>query len=242
MQKLALTVLAVVLFPLTAAADLSGDFKVTVTDSDGKSTTQTGKIYLDGSPESKDRAVRMELKPEGAKEAMIFLTRPQDKAMYMVMPEAKAYMKMSFDEGLRKAPRAPGQGLAPSDFKTVGSERVNGIKTTVKEAPLHEGEKTTGTIRIYVAPALGNEPIKSEIETDKGMHTESIIENPKTDSLAGNLFTVPAGYTETKLPSLNQMMQGLEKGAQDESGDAAKDQQEKAADDVRRGLRGKLPF
>lgn len=126
----------VLLYPLAAAADLSGDFRVTVTDPDGKSTTQTGRIFIDGTADSKDRTVRMELKPEGAKEAVVFLTRPRDDAMYMVMPEAKAYMKMSFAEGLRKSPRAPGQGLDPADFRTVGRERVNGVQTTVKEAPL----------------------------------------------------------------------------------------------------------
>lgn len=93
-----------------------------------------------------------------------------------------------------------------------------------------------------MAPSLGGEPIKSEVETDKGVKTESVIENPKTGNLPDSLFTVPAGYTETKLPSLSKMMQGLEHGAKDETGDAAKDQQDKAADDMRRSLREKLPF
>lgn len=234
--------IAVVLLPIAAAADLSGDFKVTVTDADGRSTTQTGKIYLSGTPESPDRSVRMELQPEGAREKMVFLTKPKDKAMYMLMPAAKAYMKMSLEEGRSKAPNAPGQDLSPADFKTVGTERVEGRKTIVKEAPMREGEKTTGTIRVYVAPDLGNEPIKSVVESDKGTVATSTISNPDTGSVPDAMFTVPAGYTETKLPSMNKLMDAIGEGAKDESADAAKDQQEKAAEEMRRGLREKLPF
>lgn len=233
---------AVLLLPATAAADLSGDFRVTVTDADGRSTTQTGKIYLSGTPESPDRSVRMELQPEGAKEKMVFLTKPQDKAMYMLMPAAEAYMKMGLEEGKSKAPRAPGQGLSPSDFKTVGTERVEGRKTIVKEAPLREGEKTTGTIRVYIAPDLGNEPIKSVVESDQGTVATSVISNPDAGNVPDAMFTVPAGYTETKLPSMSKMMDALGEGAKDETEDAAKDQQEKAAEEMRRELREKLPF
>lgn len=241
-KAIALAGSAVLLFPLAAAADLSGDLRVTVTDAHGKATTQSGKLYLDGAPESKERTARMELTPAGADEPLVFLTRPQDNAMYMVMPGAKAYMKMSLDEGMQKSPRAPGQGLDPADFKTVGSERVEGRRTIVKEAPIREGEKTTGTIRIYVAPDLGNEPVKSVVENDRGTTATSVISNPKQGELPDSLFAVPSGYAETKLPSLNKMLQGIGEGVEDETEDAAKEQQDKAADEVRKGLRERLPF
>ncbi len=235
MQKFWIALAAVVLFPLSAAADLSGDLRVTTRDPEGKTMTQTGRIYLDGEPDSPRRAMRMELQPEGAPEKMVFLTRPQDEAVYMIMPSSRTYMKMSVEEGREKAPTPPGGGMSPEDFKDVGTERVNGRETVVKEAPIREGEKQVGTVRVYLAPDLKNEPIKSEVRTQEGLTTTTVIENPSTDSVPADLFTLPAGYTEMELPSMSQMMKGMEKGAREE---AEKEAQEEALE----GVRDKLPF
>jgi hypothetical protein len=231
--------------PAVAGADLSGDFHITVRDAQGVTTGQLGKIYLQGSPDSPDRAVRMELRPEGAKNEMVFLSKPAAGQSFMVMPQAKAYVKLD----AAKAPQAPGagKGLKPSDFKTVGTEEVNGIATVVKEAKLHRSDGASlGTARVYVAPDLGGEPVKSVVTTDKGVTTTAVIEHPTTQAVPDDRFRVPAGYTEAKLPSMGKVLEGLGAEAGDE---AAKEgaqekaeQKEKAKQSAKDGLKKLLPF
>lgn len=243
--RLPLFGIVLLFFTGTAYADLSGDYRLTVVDKEGKQeSAQLGKIFLKGESNSPDRAMRMEIAPEGAAESekLVFLTNPKEAAMYMVMPEAKSYMKMSMEEGETKAPKSPGQGYAGTEFKTVGRERLNGIRVIVKEAPLRDGEKTVGTMRVYVAPSLGNEPLKSVLTSDKGGSTTIAIENPKSGNLPDSLFRVPKGYTETKLPSVGEMMNQLGEGAKDDAKGEAQKEKDEAKEKAKKGIRDKLPF
>jgi hypothetical protein len=221
--------------PTLAIADLSGDYAVTVIDQDGAKKTQVGKIFLDGTPKDQERAMRMEISGEEAGQSMVFLTRPQDDTVFMLMPENKTYFSLSMTDATSKAPKAPGEGLEPSDFKEVGKERVNGIQTVVKEAPMMENGKRTGTVRIFTAPSLNDEPIKSEIKSDEGVTTTAVIENPTTKAIPESQFRVPEGYTETKLPSVGKIFEELGK-------DVEKEQKKEAGRGLEERLRKGLRF
>jgi hypothetical protein len=195
------------LFATTAAADLSGDLKVTIRGPDGDEMVQEGRIFLKGDADDKKRPSRVEL-GEGEDE-VIFITRPDEDIGYMVMPPAQSYMRLDLEE-------AEGAGVGDDEvpeeeFTEVGRETVNGHPTTVKEAPIRDpaGEKI-GTARVYFARDLNDEPIKSEMRMDDGTYTETLISNPSTEKLDEKLFTPPEDYAETLVPGLEQLFEGLE--------------------------------
>ncbi len=230
-----------------ALADLSGDLRITVKDKGEEQQVQGGKIYMQGSADDKERNVRVEIDAdekagEAASDAVI-ISRPAENVGYMVFPGMKSYMKMDIESARDKGPNTPGgEGLDPDDFKKIGEEKVGGYDTVVKEAPVLENGKKLGTVTVYLAKDLNDEPLKSVFREEGGRVTETLIENPTTNKLPDDLFTPPAGYSETVLPQIDQLQEELRKEQERAADEAAKEARDNARKEAERSLRDSLPF
>jgi hypothetical protein len=237
-----------------ARADLSGDLTIQSKDPKQRKTLlQKGKVFYDGSATA-PKAIRMEMAAEGDKPGIVFITRPEEQMAYMLLPEAKTYMPLDLKKGGegQKLPEAPGaRSREALQLREVGKATVDGHPTTVRAGPLNDKNgKKVGEMKVYLAKDLDDAPIKSELKLNDGSTTVSTLSNTSTRQLAANLFTPPDSYSETRIPSLDDMSKalgketrkGAEEGAKESADEEAAKARQKEKESVKEGIKKALPF
>jgi hypothetical protein len=165
------------------AIELSAD----MTTSGKGQQTYTSKMYLKGAK------YRMEI--PGQHEYTIM--RQDKNVMWVVMPDQKTFMEMSFDP--KQKPRIEEKQTGEVSRKLIGSENIDGHPTQKYEVTVREGTKTE-KIYQWLATDL-HFPIKTAA-TDGSWSIE--YRNIKT-SAPDSLFEIPAGYQKMSLPAIPGM-------------------------------------
>ncbi|MGD0231140.1 MAG: DUF4412 domain-containing protein [Syntrophorhabdales bacterium] len=169
-----------VLFALAlraGAVELSAD----MVTKDGEQK-QTGKLYVKGNK------YRIEMK-SGSEYAII---RHDKNKSWIVIPEQKAYIEMTFDP--KKKPAIEERQATEGNRKFLGSEVVNGHPTKKYEVAAKAGEPGDPFYQ-WVASDI-NFPIKT---TAVNGNWSIEYRNIKT-SVPDNLFEIPDAYEKISLP------------------------------------------
>lgn len=150
---------------------------------------------------------RRETKTGG--DAMTMIIRQDKKVIWMLMPDANAYMEMGV-----------GQSQDKSDFSEyeieetkVGEEVVNGVKTTKKKVIMtkKDGSKLGG----FWWTTKDDIPVKMDMIAVEGQNKDRIkieLTNLKVGKQDPRLFEIPEGYMNMSrgMPNLKDLMQERE--------------------------------
>jgi Domain of unknown function (DUF4412) len=145
-----------------------------------------GKVYVKGDK------MRNEIQASG--HSIINILRPDQKLVWIIMPEQKAYMEMPINQGTRQQLMTLTE-KQKAKMKKVGSETINGYNCDKYENTMeHQGK----SIKVYtwVAPNLGV-PIRVVAE-DGSFSME--YKDIKPGEVADSLFEAPQGYKKMKMP------------------------------------------
>lgn len=148
----------------------------------------TSKIYM------KDKKFRIELKEQPGCTIM----RQDKNVVWIVMPEEKSYMEMSFDP--TQKPRVDDKFTGEISRKLIGSENINGHTSDKYEVTYKEGNKVQKVYQ-WIAKDI-NFPIKTSA-IDGSWSSE--FKNIKMDKQPDNLFEVPSGYQKMSMPMMPRM-------------------------------------
>ncbi len=144
---------------------------------------QTGKLYVKGNK------YRIDSK-NGSEYAII---RHDKNKSWIVLPEQKAYIEMSFDP--KKKPAIEERQSLDGNRKLLGSETINGHVTKKYEVRVTGGGPGESFYQ-WVAPDI-NFPIKTAAVNGNWSVEYS---NIKT-SVADSLFEIPGTYEKIPMPS-----------------------------------------
>jgi hypothetical protein len=180
--------------------------------------TVTSKVFH---AENKDR---MEMKVQGANNIMI--NRMDKKLAWVLMPDQKMYMETNLEEGKKKSNDINNCQI---DQQQLGSESVNGLKTTKNKIAMScpDGLKYNGSMWVTKEGIMVK--MDSVAKTDKGdIAFKMELKNLNIARQDPSLFEIPAGYKAMNMGGMmgafGDMMkkatQGKEKRATD---DAAKE-------------------
>lgn len=169
------------------------DFSADVVHTVGKKVTNE-HVY------SSDKAVRIE-KDERGKHS-ITIMRLDRKAVWVVMPDQKAYMDMGgLGEGAMEL--STGMSGAKTDRQTLGSEQVGPYHCEkFRVQTTYEGHIYTGLE--WDAKELGGFPVKQADE--KGSWSKA-YQNVKLGAQDPSLFEIPAGYRKLDLGGMFKQQQ-----------------------------------
>ena len=148
----------------------------------------TSKIHM------KDKKFRIELKEQPGYTIM----RQDKNVVWIVMPEEKSYMEMSFDP--TQKPRVDEKFTGEISRKLIGSENINGHTSNKYEVTYKEKNKV---VKVYqwIAKDI-NFPIKTAA-VDGSWSSE--FKNIKIGKQPDNLFEVPSGYQKMSMPMMPRM-------------------------------------
>jgi len=159
--------------------------------------TMQGKTYYSPGKE------RREFDQDGSKQIMI--VRHDKKVVWMLMPDDSAYMEMKLVNGGRN------DDLSAFKMKTtrVGSETVNGVKTTKSKVIMTgaRGVKMGG----FIWTSKDGITVKLDaISVDKKSKERFKIElkNLHIGKQNPALFEIPAGYTKMGMGGMGNLMGG----------------------------------
>ena len=148
---------------------------------------RTSKVWISGTN------MRMEVETQG-QEVVILIDESTGEATFYMPTEGFA-TKMNIREsemGQEKSMIDHTIELLGSDYKVVGTERVDGKNCLVVE---YEDEFSSGTMWIWTTYGL---PIKMEIQTSEGT-TTVIAKNINFSSFSEDVFQLPAGIQVTDM-------------------------------------------
>jgi hypothetical protein len=154
----------------------------------------------------KGQKMRQDIKsPQG--EVTIIIDLDQG-FQWMLMPAAKSYMKNKVEvEGKGFRPEnftAFQQGRMKATVEKAGSEKVNGYKCD-KYLIKFDNEQA-GVMTQWFSEDLGY-PIKTTAEGGQMGGMSSELQNIKKGGVSDDLFEIPDGYTEMKMPAMPQQPQ-----------------------------------
>jgi len=142
---------------------------------------------------------RSEMQMQGMSMALIY--RPDKKLAWQLMPMQKMYMEMD----LKSANKMTGNAPDDVTIEQVGSEVVDGIKTT--KYKLLMKDKSAGGF-IWLSPE--NIAIKMDFLAKEGKDKNRItmtLKNLKVEPQEAALFELPEGYQP--MPSMGNMMKNF---------------------------------
>ena len=141
---------------------------------------------MKGTVAFQDQMMRMEM--NGHQGNVVTIHRPDKNLMWMVMPEERMYMEMTYTPD----PTLEGWTAAKEQkAKYLGTEEVAGLKCKKYEL-VEDGEKVT----YWVADDIAF-PVK--VVTREGTMR---LENIRKGSVPGNLFEPPAGFQKMTMPAM----------------------------------------
>jgi hypothetical protein len=184
LQELLVVAFSLIFLHRAYALEFSAD---QITKSDGD--TITSKIYM------KDKKFRVETSSQPG----YSITRQDKNTMWIVMPEQRSYMEMTFNPTLK--PKVDEKFTDEISRKLIGSENVNGHLSDKYEITYKEKNEVQ---RVYqwIAKDI-NFPIKTAA-VDGSWSSE--FKNIKIEKQPDNLFEVPSGYQKMSMPSMPGMM------------------------------------
>jgi outer membrane lipoprotein-sorting protein len=157
-----------------------------------KVITKAGGMEIPGKMYVKGEKARNEVQMAGHPSVQIM--RPDKKVVWVIMPQQKAYMEMSFTkEHEQKMLNISEQ--AKAKMKKVGTETVNGYECDKYETTMGPEGKSPKQF-IWIAPKLGV-PIKM-VTADGSFSME--YKDIKPEKLEDSLFELPQGYHKMKIP------------------------------------------
>lgn len=174
----------------------SADFSMETAD-----TAMHGKVY--STPDME----RRENEQDGNNS--IIIVRHDKKVTWMLMPDDSSYMEMKMGTGGQG--KQEGGDLSAYDIKTtkVGSETVNGVKTTKSKVIMTgpKGAKLGG----FIWTSKDGITVKLDaISVDKGSKErfKTELTNLQIGKQDPALFEIPAGYTKMDFGGMGGMMGG----------------------------------
>jgi hypothetical protein len=184
LQELLVVAFSLIFLHRAYALEFSAD---QITKSDGD--TITSKIYM------KDKKFRVETSSQPG----YSITRQDKNTMWIVMPEQRSYMEMTFNPTLK--PKVDEKFTDEISRKLIGSENVNGHPSDKYEITYKEKNEVQ---RVYQWMAKDiNFPIKTAA-IDGSWSSE--FKNIKIEKQPDDLFEVPSGFQKMSMPSMPGMM------------------------------------
>ena len=177
--------------------------------------------------ENKDR---MEMNVQGTNSIMI--NRMDKKLAWVLMPDQKAYMETSLEEGKKKSNDI---NSCKIDQKPLGSESVNGIKATRNSIAMScpDGLKYTGSLWITHEGIMVK--LDSVAKTEKGdVPFKMELKNLKIARQDPRLFEIPAGYQVFSMGGLMGSFGDLMNKAAREEAQRAREEEQRARDQAAR--------
>lgn len=155
------------------------------------SSMETEAGAMNGHVYSMPGKERREMDQRGKK--MITIMRQDKKMTWMLMPEQKMYMEMPMDSG---RPQPGNTSDYKIDASVVGTETVNGIKTTKSKVVMTDskGNKMGG----FMWTTPDGIAVKTDIlaiGNGNKMRMKSELTNLKVGPQDPALFEIPAGYS-----------------------------------------------
>lgn len=147
--------------------------------------TVSSKVYI------KDKKFRSETPGQPS----YSIIREDKNVIWMVMPEQRSYMEMTFDPNQK--PKVEDKFRGEISRKLVGSETIDGHPTKKYEVTYKEGNRVE-KVYVWIATDI-NFMIKTASIDGR---TSSEFKNIKIGSVADSLFEVPSGYQKMSMPSM----------------------------------------
>lgn len=179
----------------------------------------TSKIYH---AENKDR---MEMNVQGTNNIMI--NRMDKKLSWVLMPDQKAYMETSLEEGKKKSNDI---NSCQIEQQPLGSETVNGFKATKSKIAMScpDGLKYSGFMWITKEGIMTK--LDSVAKTDRGdMPFKMELKNLNIARQDPRLFEIPAGYQAFSMGGMMGSFEDIMKKATREEEKRTKDEEAKEA-------------
>lgn len=141
---------------------------------------------------------RMEMNTSGMNS--IVINRMDKKLTWMLMPEQKMYTEMDIKEGKKNSKDISDCQV---DFKSQGSETVNGFKTTKNKVTMVCPDNLTYTGHMWVTKESILMKMDAVATTDNGeVAFKMELKNLKIARQNPKLFEIPAGYEKMSLGGL----------------------------------------
>jgi hypothetical protein len=194
MRKIQALVIVMVCMVLSAFAWAAGpafnNFSADiVTSTHGE--THTSKIY------SKDGKSRMEA--GGSGRDMITISRPDKKAVWMLMPGTRTYMEMPFNRKRAGISSQLSDSAAQTEKKFIANETVEGHPAKKYHVTVTMDGKKEASGFLWEATDMNNFPVKHQ--TEDGEIT-TVWKNVKRGGVSDLLFEIPAGYKKMSMPGM----------------------------------------
>jgi hypothetical protein len=154
--------------------------------------TQTGGLEIPGKVYVKGDKMRNEIQASG--HPIINILRPDQKLVWIIMPQQKAYMEMPINPGTQQ------QMMALTDkekakMKKVGSETIAGYNCDKYETTMdHQGKSMK--VYTWVATDLG---VPIRVVSEDGSFSME-YKDIKPVEVSDSLFEAPQGYKKMKMP------------------------------------------
>jgi len=214
LTKLAFTVLFLLFATLPASAFFGGKIDrfsaEQVSIEPGGKSVVTGKIFV------MPGMFRSENTVEKGGKSIINIFQKDRNVNYMINPEEKTYLEMSFDE--KKMKQAMGQFAQTRKEEILGTETVNGYKCTKKRIETTVnffGFEKTVKSTVWLSDRF-DMPLKTENSDGTIVEMRNIREGKQPESL----FEPPAGYR--KVADMMQLF-GAPEGRSDTNDQAGKE-------------------
>ena len=173
------------IFLLSASLAQAAEFSAKV-------ITKAGGMEIPGKMYIKGEKARNEVQMAG--HSTVQIMRPDKKVVWVIMPQQKAYMEMSFTKDHEQKMLKISE-QAKANMKKIGTETVNGYECDKYETTMGPEGKSQKQY-IWVAPKLGV-PIKM-VSEDGSFSLE--YKDIKPEKLEDSLFELPKGYRKMQLP------------------------------------------
>ncbi len=182
-----------VLLKIAQAEDFSADVI-----NQAKEGTLSGKIYV-----SKDR-VRMET--PGA----VTITRMDEMAAFILMPEQKIYMEQKIDPSLvaSTAEKLPGE-----TERTFVADEALGVRNTKKYRVSYKSQAGNVTVFQWIDPTMSIPVKTADVDGKWSIEFDNIVTGPQNNSL----FEIPEGYTKFIMPNMDDMMKAAQQAVVDKN-------------------------
>ena len=154
--------------------------------------TKAGGLEIPGKVYVKGDKMRNEIEASG--HPIINIMRPDQKLVWIIMPQQKAYMEMPINPGTQQQMMTMTE-KQKAKMKKVGSETIDGRNCDKYETTMgHQGK----SMKVFVwIPADLGVPIKVVAE-DGSFSME--YKDIKPGEVAASLFEAPQGYQKMKMP------------------------------------------
>lgn len=140
---------------------------------------------------------RSEMTLEG--QTVTGIVREDRQLLWTLMPQQNMYIEVSFDSRDARSGSAF-EGAQVVESREVGTETVNGQRTTKYEVTVRDPSGTTASGTIWATS--DRIPVKMDMLVDGGERVVVELKDIKIGPQPDSLFEVPAGYTALSLGSL----------------------------------------